>query len=129
MGGRLPARKLVIVLDDEISVLKALGRILAAHGFDTELFCSVQEFQDCAKLDQAICLVLDINLNGQSGIEVRRQLAITTPGLPVVFITANDSEGTRRAARDVGCSAYLPKPFLARSLINAIEKASAEALH
>jgi FixJ family two-component response regulator len=125
----LPARKLVIVLDDEISVLKGLERLLTAYGFDTELLCSVQEFQDCAKLDQAICLVLDINLNGKSGIEVRRQLAITNPGLPVVFITANDSEGTRRAARDVGCSAYLPKPFLAKSLINAIEKASAEALH
>ena len=125
----MPARKLVIVLDDEISVLKGLERLLTAYGFDTELFCSVQEFQDCAKLDQAICLVLDINLNGKSGIEVRRQLAITNPRLPVVFITANDSEGTRRAARDVGCSAYLPKPFLAKSLINAIEKASAEALH
>ena len=82
MGGRLPARKLVIVLDDEISVLKGLERLLTAYGFDTELFCSVQEFQDCAKLDQAICLVLDINLNGKSGIEVRRQLAITNPGLP-----------------------------------------------
>jgi FixJ family two-component response regulator len=125
----LPARKLVIVLDDEIGVLKALGRILTAYGFDSELFCSVQEFQDCANLDRAICLVLDINLQGESGIEVRRQLATTNPGLPVVFITANDSEGTRGAARDVGCSAYLPKPFLARSLIIAIEKASAEALH
>jgi len=125
----LPARKLVIVLDDEIGVLKALGRILTAYGFDSELFDSVQEFRNCAKLDLAICLVLDINLHRESGIEVRRQLAVTNPGLPVVFITANDSEGTRRAARDVGCSAYLPKPFLARSLINAIEKASAEALH
>ena len=125
----MPARKLVIVLDDEIGVLKALGRILTAYGFDSELFDSVQEFRNCAKLDLAICLVLDINLHRESGIEVRRQLAVTNPGLPVVFITANDSEGTRRAARDVGCSAYLPKPFLAKSLINAIEKASAEAVH
>ena len=125
----MPARKLVIVLDDEIGVLKALGRILTAYGFDSELFCSVQEFQDCANLDRAICLVLDINLQGESGIEVRRQLATTNPGLPVVFITANDSEGSRKAARDAGCSAYLPKPFPAKSLINAIEKASAETMY
>ena len=125
----MPARKLVIVLDDEIGVLKALGRILTAYGFDSELFDSVQEFRNCAKLDLAICLVLDINLHRESGIEVRRQLAVTNPGLPVVFITANDSEGTRRAARDVGCSAYLPKPFPAKSLINAIEKATAETMY
>ena len=123
------ARKLVIVLDDEIGVLKALGRILTAYGFDSELFDSVQEFRNCAKLDLAICLVLDINLHRESGIEVRRQLAVTNPGLPVVFITANDSEGTRKAARDAGCSAYLPKPSPAKSLINAIEKASAETMY
>ena len=125
----MPARKLVIVLDDEIGVLKALGRILTAYGFDSELFDSVQEFHNCAKLDRAICLVLDINLHRESGIEVRRQLAVTNPGLPVVFITANDSEGSRKAARDAGCSAYLPKPFPAKSLINAIEKATAETMY
>jgi DNA-binding response OmpR family regulator len=67
---------------------------------------------------------LDIHLDGMSGIELKRQLATSGIVLPVIFITANDSEATRNAALEVGCVAYLPKPFPTKSLIDAIEAAS-----
>jgi DNA-binding NarL/FixJ family response regulator len=66
---------------------------------------------------------LDINLNGESGIEVRRKLAVAWPLIPIIFITGNDSEGTRRAAMEAGCIAYLAKPISAETLMNALEKA------
>lgn len=126
---RRPARRLVIVLDDDPGVLKGIQRLLTACGFDSELYSSVPEFQLRARLHSALCLILDINLNGESGIHVRRQLAVTSPSIPVIFITANDSEGTRRAALEAGCVAYLVKPFSAKALMDAIEEASAvEAL-
>jgi FixJ family two-component response regulator len=120
-----PAHKLVIVLDDDPGVLKGIQRLLTACGFDSELFSSVQDFQIRAPLHSASCLILDINLNGESGIQMRRQLTVTWPSIPVIFITANDSEGTRKAAMEAGCIAYLVKPFSAESLMNAVEKASA----
>ena len=93
------ARKLVVVLDDDPGVLKAVQRLLTAVGFDCEMFRSVQDFEIGARLDSALCLVLDINLNGESGIDVRRKLAARSPLIPVIFITGNDSEGTRNGSR------------------------------
>jgi len=119
------ARRLVIVLDDDPGVLKAVQRLLTAGGFDCELFSSVQDFQIGARLYLAECVVLDINLDSESGIEVRRKLTVTWPSIPVILITGNDNDGSRRAAMEAGCIAYLTKPFSADSLLDAIEKASA----
>ena len=88
-----------------------------------ELFSSAQDFRDRAQLDRSMCLILDINLDGESGIELRRKLSETWPSIPVIFITANDGEGNRQAAMEAGCLAFLPKPFLASSLMGAVEKA------
>ena len=118
-----PARRLVIVLDDDPAALKGVQRLLTASGFDCALFSSVQDFEIRARLDLALCLVLDINLNGESGIEVRRKLTATWPLIPVIFITGDDSEETRRAAMEAGCIAYLAKPFSADTLVSALSSA------
>jgi FixJ family two-component response regulator len=119
-------RKLVLVVDDDPSVLGAIERLLRVHGFDTEVFSTVESFLDGAKLCDAACLVLDIHVNRMSGIELKRQLTLSGIELPVVFITANDSETTRRAAMEAGCVAYLPKPFPTKSMLDAIEAASGQ---
>jgi FixJ family two-component response regulator len=77
--------------------------------------------------DQALCLVLDINLSDGSGIELRHQLAESGVDVPVIYITGNDSDATRMAAVASGCLAYLTKPFTAQSLIESIERAAAAA--
>src|SRR5215470_6467909 len=117
--------KAIVVVDDDPSVLKGIGRILKHYGFHSELFSSVDDFDSRARLNEAICLVLDINLNGKSGIELRRQLTRSGISIPVIYITANDSGTIRKAAIDTGCIAYLTKPFPANALMKAIEKAVA----
>src|SRR5262245_44784027 len=117
-------RKLVIVLDDDPGMLRGLERLLKISGFDAELFSSVEDFQRHAALNEAMCLVLDVNLNGESGIDLQRGLKSSGISLPVIFITANDSDAVRQAATDVGCIAYLAKPFPAKSLIDAVVRAS-----
>jgi FixJ family two-component response regulator len=106
-------------------MLKGVERLLRRHGFDSELFHSIDDFRQRAPVSNAICLVLDINLNGRSGIELRRELAASGNPLPVIFITGNDSDDTRDAALAAGCLAYLTKPFSANDLIDAIHQASA----
>jgi FixJ family two-component response regulator len=119
----LPARDTVFVVDDDAGMLKATERVLMVHGFRAELFDSVEEFQGRAKLSNAFCLILDINLNGKSGIDLKNQLSGSGISLPVIFITADDSNATRKAALDAGCIAYLTKPFLPASLIAAVRDA------
>ena len=122
----VPTRRVVLVVDDDPSMLRGVERLLNAHGFESKLFDSAETFQRLAQPHEALCLVLDINLDGKSGIELSRELVISGVSLPVIFITGNDSDSNRRAAMEAGCVAYLTKPFPARSLIGAIEKISAK---
>ena len=121
------ARKEIIVVDDEPNMLKAISeRLLTVHGFDAVVFDSIADFRDRANLRKATCLILDINLSGQSGIDLRREIASAGCPIPVIFITASDSELTRKAAMDAGIKvAHLVKPFSAKSLMDAILKSSA----
>jgi FixJ family two-component response regulator len=105
-------------------MLTALERVLNVHGFDTEVFGTVESFLDGAHLDDASCLVLDINLNGHCGIELRKQLAGGGVSVPVIFITAVDNKAAKEAALQAGCVACLQKPFPSQDLIDAIEHAA-----
>jgi len=70
-----------------------------------------------------MCVILDIHLGGASGIDLRHQLLQSGSTVPVVFITGSDSETTRQAALQAGCTAYLPKPFSAQALVDGIYRA------
>ena len=118
--------KSVFVVDDDPSMRKCMKRLLGAHGFHVILFESGTRCSRHADFGSAFCVIIDINLHGQSGIELRRQLVDKGVRLPVIFITGNDSDANRSAAMESGCIAYLTKPFSARSLIEAVERAHAE---
>jgi FixJ family two-component response regulator len=120
----LSTRRAVFVLDDDRSVRTGIQRLIRVHGFEAKLFDSIEAFDRGANLDDAICLVLDINLDGSSGIELRRRLTASGYSVPVIFITASDEEAIRRDALDAGCIAYLTKPFPAKALIEAIKTAT-----
>jgi FixJ family two-component response regulator len=69
--------------------------------------------------------ILDINLNGGSGIELRHRLKAAGISVPVIYIIGNDSPAVRMAALQSGCLAYLTKPFSAQSLTEPLGRASA----
>jgi FixJ family two-component response regulator len=121
----LSKRKLVFVVDDDPGMLRGVQRLLREHGYDSVSFPSADAFQRHGDFDEAICVVLDIDLNDDSGIEVRRRLKAAGIPLPVIYITGKDSPATQMAAVESGCLAYLTKPFAARSLMEPIERASA----
>ena len=118
-------RKLVFVVDDDPGMLRGLQRLLREHGYDSMSFSSAEAFQKNGDFAEAICVVLDINLNDDSGIEVRHRLKAAGIPLPVIYITGKDNPATQMAAVESGCLAYLTKPFVARSLMEPIESASA----
>ena len=121
----MPNSKAVFVVDDDPGTLRGVKRLLRQHGYDSVLFESAEAFQDHNDIDQALCVILDINLNGKSGIEVRHRLGAAGISVPIIYITGNDSNAVRMAALESGCIAYLTKPFSAKSLIEPLELASA----
>ena len=121
----MPNSKVVFVVDDDPGTLKGVRRLLRQYGYDSVLFESAEAFQNHNDIDQVFCVILDINLNNKSGIEVRRRLKAAGIPIPVIYITANDNSAVHMAALESGCIAYLTKPFSAKSLIEPLERASA----
>jgi FixJ family two-component response regulator len=89
------------------------------------LFSSVEAFANHSDFEEAVCVLLDINLGDVSGIELRLRLKANGNSVPIIYMTGKDSPVVRMAAHQSGCLAYLTKPFSARSLMEPIERASA----
>ena len=118
-------RNIVLVVDDDPGVLKGVQRLLRAHAYEPILFSSAEAFKNHTEFEQAACVILDINLNDGSGIELRQGLKAAGVSVPVIYMTGNDNPAVRKAALDSGCIAFLTKPFSAQSLIESLKKASA----
>jgi FixJ family two-component response regulator len=117
---------IVAVVEDDASVRRSYERLLNASGFTTESYASAEAFLE-AKADwRPGCLVLDIQLPGMSGIDLRRRLKASGSKMPVIFITALEDDGVEREAVKGGCVAYLRKPFSGKLLVGAVKKALAD---
>jgi FixJ family two-component response regulator len=116
-------RHRVAVVDDDLSVRKALQRLLRASDLDADIFASADDF--LASLPHATpdCLVLDLQMPGTSGLDLQRQLVRAGPRVPTVVITGHDEPGMEARCLAAGASAYLRKPLEAGTLLAAIEAA------
>jgi FixJ family two-component response regulator len=112
------------VVDDDPGMLRSVKRLLRSNGYDSLLFSSAKAFKNHVDFEDACCVVLDINLEDGSGIELRHRLKAAGHSVPVIYITGNDNPAVRTAALQSGCLAYLTKPFSARSLMEPLQRAS-----
>jgi FixJ family two-component response regulator len=115
---------LVWIVDDDRSLLRALGRLLRTAGFTVEVFASAEEFLEAKHRASPCCLVLDVRLGGMSGFQLYEALLASGASPPVVFITAHDDADTRDRARRTGAVQYLRKPFEDAALIDALCRAT-----
>ena len=109
-------------------MLKCVKRLLLQHGYEPILFSSARTFKSHTDFEMAACVILDINLNDGSGIELRHGLNDAGISVPVIYMTGNDDPAVRRAAVASGCIAFLTKPFSTQSLIEPLNEASARRL-
>lgn len=123
----LSSCKPILVVDDDASMRTSIDRLLRAHGFTALLFDSAHALLGHRGCGEAVCIIIDINLNGASGIELRRRLAEDGVTTPIIFITGNDSLSSRAAAIESGCIAYLTKPFAAETLMEPLHYAQSSA--
>ena len=120
----MPERGLVLVVDDDAGMLRSVTRLLRQSGYETLLFPSAEAFSNHNDFDGVTCVILDIDVGGVSGIEVRHRLKAANISVPVIYITGNDSPAVRAAAYQSGCLAYLTKPFSAKSLMEPLRRAA-----
>ena len=118
-------RNIVLVVDDDMGVLKGVQRLLRAHAYEPILFSSAEAFKNHTDFETAACVILDINLNDGSGIERRQGLKAAGISVPVIYMTGNEDPAVREAALNSGCIAFLTKPFSVQELIEPLRKTSA----
>ena len=120
------AQPVVAVIDDDPDIRDALRGLLRAAGLCVESFASVQEFLDSAPPDLPGCLVLDVRLPGQSGLEFQEELAKAKLRLPIIFISGHADVPMSVRAMKAGAIEFLTKPFRDQDLLDAIQLAIAQ---
>ncbi|MFS8114036.1 response regulator transcription factor [Rhizobium jaguaris] len=115
-------KPIVYVIDDDESVRNALEDLLASVDLNVISFGSTQAFLDHGPADVPACLVLDIRMPGQSGLDFQREMTRLGIRLPIIFITGHgDIEMSVRAMKD-GAIEFLTKPFRDQDLLDAIHQ-------
>ena len=119
--------KRVALVEDDAGMSQALVRILRLAGYAPTTFGSAEALIRGGGGADADCLVLDVQLPGMSGFELRDHLVLTGITAPVIFITAYDDAAARSLA-ELANAAYLAKPFTGKTLIEAVARALASTV-
>jgi FixJ family two-component response regulator len=111
----------VLVIDDDSDLRASVGRLLRSIGLDVQLFASISDFLKSNPPDGPTCLVLDVRLPGQSGLDLQRELSAAKRELPIIFITGHGDIPMSVQAMKGGAIEFLTKPFRDQDLIDAIQ--------
>jgi FixJ family two-component response regulator len=114
------ANATVLVVDDDPDLRSSVGRLLRSVGIDARLFASISDFLKSDPPDGPACLVLDVRLPGQSGLDLQRELAAAKRELPIIFITGHGDIPMTVEAMKGGAIEFLTKPFRDQVLLDAI---------
>ena len=120
------SKPLIVIVDDDDSVCRALRRLVRSVGMEAETFKSGRDLLDlCEAMPsfQPGCVILDVQMPGMTGLDVQQQLAITRARVPVIFITAHDDVAARERALAAGAVAFIRKPFHDEILIRTMREA------
>jgi FixJ family two-component response regulator len=116
----------VYVVDDDLSIRRALQRLLRTVGLRMEGFELPADFLAFERPDLPSCLVLDVRLPGSSGLEFQRELAQLGIDIPVIFITGHGDIPMSVRAIKAGACEFFSKPFRDQELLDAIQLAIAK---
>ena len=115
------AKPIVLVIDDDRDLRASIARLLRSLDMDTRLFASISDFLKSGPPDGPTCLVLDVRLPDQSGLDLQRELAAAHRELPIIFITGHGDIPMTVQAMKGGAIEFLTKPFRDQDLLDAIQ--------
>lgn len=117
----------ISIVDDDLSMRRALRRLVRSAGYPVETFASAHDYLDATPRARGGCLVLDICMEGMNGFELQERLVSDRCAVPIIFITAHDDPVTRERIRRSGAAGYLSKPFDPEALLDEIRRVSGAA--
>ena len=117
-------RPVIAIVDDDASICRAMKRLMWSRGIAAFTFASGEDFIDLLEAWPSIrwdCLILDLHMPGQDGLQVQEHLICNRPDIPVIFVTANSESRLREHALASGALAFFDKPVNDDLLINALQ--------
>jgi FixJ family two-component response regulator len=127
-----PPTSIVFVVDDDVSVRESLELLIRSAGWEPETFPSAQAFLRRGRAKVASCLVLDVSLPDQSGLDLQARLGARSD-LPIIFITGHGDVPMSVRAMKAGAVEFLTKPFgddaLLEAIAGALERSRAALEH
>jgi FixJ family two-component response regulator len=115
-------QSVVFIIDDDLSVRESLASLMKSVGHAAEAFESTRDFISCDRPDEPACIVLDVRLPGQSGLEFQREIAGLGIHLPIVFISGHGDIPMSVSAMKAGAIEFLTKPFRDQDLLDAVHR-------
>jgi len=113
----------IAVVDDDESLCRSMSRLLRAANYSPAVYGSAEAFLADELHASYDCLVLDIQLEGMSGLELHEKLVSSGIDTPVIFITAHDAPEVRAQATTAGCAGFFRKTDSGSAVLSAIEDA------
>lgn len=114
---------LIAIVDDDESIRRTTTFLIKSFGFRAAAFESAQQFLTSGQVNDASCLIADIQMPGMNGFQLQGELAAAGGAIPIIFITAHDNKESRRHAMQAGAVAFLGKPFNDKELLGSIHLA------
>jgi two-component system response regulator RegX3 len=106
----------VLIVEDEGSIVEAVRYALEVEGYEVRSAASGREGLDAARVFGPALVLLDVMLPGMSGLDVCTQLRRES-NVPIIMLTARESEADKVAGLELGADDYLTKPFSMRELV------------
>ena len=120
-----PDREIVCLVDDDLSVLKSIQRLLTSDGLSVRGFDRPKEFLAHVQTHSVSVVILDIWMEEMSGLELQARLSGLSPGTRVIIITGRDDPAAKLTALRLGVTAFFTKPFDDEQFLNAVRGALA----
>ena len=119
---------LIAIVDDDALARDGIRELVQSLGYRTATFSSAEHFLQSIVIAETTCLITDLQMPGQNGLELQEALRRKGYCTPVILVTAYPNEQHRRRALDNGAVGFLNKPFEEASLIRCINAALKSAL-
>lgn len=113
----------VFVVDDEASIRDSLSCLFRSVGISVETYASAAEFLQRKESDAPCCLLLDVRLEGASGLDLQRLLIDSNIDIPVIFMTGHGDIPMSVKAMKAGALDFIVKPFRDQDLVDAVSGA------
>ncbi len=112
---------LIYVVDDDASVRKSLTMLFMSADMEVQTFEAAEDFLKGQFREKKACLISDIKLKGLNGLELKQKLAERGVKIPVIFLTAFDSNEIRQQAKQAGAVGFFRKPVDDQALLDTIQ--------